>query len=67
MNPAHVTGAIAAVDKHKVSGIVGMVLGALALGLGVLRVVRRTAGAMFMAFIGIVVVVLGILLYLRKI
>lgn len=67
MNAVHVTGALLAVDKHKVSGIVGIIIGVGIIGLGVLRVMRRTAGAMVMAFAGIVVIGLALLLYFRKI
>lgn len=67
MNAVHVTGALLAVDKHKVTGIVGIIIGVGVIGLGVLRVMRRTAGAMVMAFAGVVVIGLGLLLYFRKI
>ncbi len=67
MNVVHFTGAILAVDKHKASGIVGMVIGAGIIGLGVLRVMRRTAGAMVMALAGLVIIGLALLLYFRKI
>jgi len=67
MNVVHVTGALLAVDKHKVAGIVGIVIGVGIIGVGVLRVMRRTAGAMVMALAGIVIIGLALLLYFRKI
>ena len=67
MNVVHVTGALLAVDKHKVTGIIGIIIGVGIIGVGVLRVMRRTAGAMVMALAGLVVIGLALLLYFRKI
>jgi len=58
---------ILALSKHKLGGIIGIVAGVLILGLGGLRIMKRTAGAMMLASLGVVVVVLGILVYTRKI
>lgn len=60
---AHLNGVIAAVNKHKVVGIIAIIAGALVLGLGGLRVMKRMAGASIMAIIGLVVLVVGIILY----
>lgn len=63
MELAHINGVIAAVNKHKVVGIIGIIAGALVLVLGGLRVMKRTAGAMFTAIVGLVILVVGVLLY----
>ena len=67
MIASHLSGALLALDKHQEAGIAGFVIGALFIVWGAFRVMRRTAGAMMFAFLGVVVVVIGILLYLRKI
>ena len=63
MDLAHLNGVIAAVNKHKVVGIIGIIVGVLVLGIGGLRVMKRTAGAMFTAIVGLVVLVIGVVLY----
>ena len=65
MDLAHLTGVIAAVNKHKVVGIVGMIAGALVLLFGGLRVMRKMAGATATAVVGLVVLVVGVLLYVH--
>lgn len=67
MSATHLAGAILALDKHKAVGIVGFIVGGILLVIAVLRTLKRTAGSMIMAFTGIVVLLLAILLYLRKI
>ena len=65
MSAANLSSVILAVNKHHLVGAVGVILGIIVIGIGVLRVVRRTAGAMVMAVLGIIVLLLGILLYTR--
>ncbi|HUY07620.1 MAG TPA: hypothetical protein VMU99_10205 [Acidimicrobiales bacterium] len=67
MNVAHVTGALLAVDKHKLAGTVGIIIGIGIVGVGAFRAIRRTTGAMVMALAGIVVIGLALLLYFRKV
>ena len=67
MIASHLNGALLALTKHQEAGIAGFVIGALIMVWGAFRVMRRTAGAMMFAFLGIVVVVIGVLLYTRKI
>lgn len=59
--------AIAVVNKHHIAGIVAIVLGALAVILGGFRVVGGMAKATLIPLIGVAVVVLGVLTYLKVI
>jgi len=57
----------AAVAKHKVAGIAGIVVGAVILLFGVVRSVQRLTGAALTLLIGVVIVVLGVLVYTHTI
>lgn len=57
----------AAVAKHKVAGIAGIVLGAVIALFGVVRAVQRLTGAALTLLIGVVIVVLGVLVYTHTI
>jgi hypothetical protein len=67
MHPAELNAAILALSKHKLGGVIGIVVGVVVLGLGALRVMKRMAGAALVALVGVVVVIAGILLYTRVI
>lgn len=67
MNAVHISAVLLALSKHKVGGIIGIVAGVLITAFGGLRVMRRTAGAMMLGFVGLVVLILGVLLYARTI
>ena len=67
MHSAELNAAILALSKHKLGGVIGIVIGVVVLGLGALRVMKRMAGAALLALVGIVVVIGGILLYTRVI
>jgi hypothetical protein len=51
------------VSKHAIAGVVAIVIGVLVVGFGLVRAAIRTA----MLFIGVIVVVIGILLATRTI
>jgi|GEM_PF-2984508 hypothetical protein len=57
---------LAVVNKHHLVGIVAIVVGALVVAVGALRFFGRTVRSMLVPVVGLVVVVLGILLYFRK-
>jgi hypothetical protein len=63
MHAAGLDAAIYAMTKHKIGGIVAIIIGAVLLVVGALRVMRRMAGAMVLALIGVAIVIIGILLY----
>ena len=67
MNAVHISAVLLALSKHHVSGIIGIIVGIIVIGFGGLRIMQRAAGAMMFAFVGLVVVILGILLYTRAI
>lgn len=54
---------LGAVNKHHVVGIVAIVVGAILVLLGLARLVGRLAIAAAIPLIGLVILVLGILLY----
>ena len=56
-----------ALDKHKIGGIVAIVVGAVVALFGLFRVVQRLSGAAIYLGIGIVIVVLGVLTYTHTI
>ena len=56
-----------AVDKHHIAGIVVVVLGALVALYGVLRAIKRVSGAALIAFFGLAVVVVGLLVFTHTI
>jgi len=56
-----------AVDKHKIGGIVAIVVGAAVALFGLFRVVQRLSGAAIYLGIGIVIAVLGVLTYTHTI
>jgi len=51
-----------AVDKHRVAGIIVIVVGAAIVVFGVLRLVRRLTGAALVLLAGAIIVALGILI-----
>jgi hypothetical protein len=58
---------IATVSKHDIGGIVAIVIGAIVIVLGVAKLAARTAMAFLLPLVGVVVVVIGILLFTRTI
>ncbi len=56
-----------AVSKHKVAGIAGIVVGALVTLFGVIRAAQRLTGAALALLLGVVIVVLGVLVYTHTI
>ncbi len=68
MHATQLTGVVvAALNKHHFVGVAGMVVGALLVVVGGMRILTKAAGAVLVPVAGLVVVVLGILLYARKI
>ena len=57
----------AAVNKHHVAGIVAIAIGAILVIIGGFRVAMRASRAMGVPIFGLVLVLLGVLLYLRAI
>jgi len=56
---------LAKISKHDIGGIVAVVVGLAIVGFGVMRVMARVAGAAVIPVIGVVVIVIGILLFAR--
>lgn len=56
---------LAGMSKHDDVGIVAVVVGAILIALGALRVAGRTARAMFVPIAGVVIIIIGILLFTR--
>ncbi len=56
---------LATLSKHHVAGIVGIVVGALLVVVGGIRVALRVSRAIIVPIVGLVIVVLGILVYAR--
>lgn len=54
-----------AVDKHHAAGALGLIVGILVLAYGAVRVAARMAGAAAYLAAGLVIAILGILLYVR--
>jgi hypothetical membrane protein len=50
-----------AIDKHRVAGIVVIVIGALVATYGVLRALKRVSGAALIALSGVAIAVVGVL------
>lgn len=67
MHAQLLNGMLLALDKHQEAGVAGFIIGALIAIWGIFRVMRRTAGAMMFTFFGLIVIVIGVLLYTRKI
>lgn len=61
------TAVTATVNKHHVAGIVAIVIGAVLVVVGGFRVAMRASQAMAIPIFGLVLVLLGVLLYLRAI
>lgn len=55
------------VGKHKIAGIVVIVVGAIIAVFGVVRALRRLSGAALVALAGVVILVIGILLFTHTI
>jgi|GEM_PF-991221 hypothetical protein len=55
------------ISKHEIAGIIGLVIGAALVLFGGMRVAARAAGGAAILIVGIVIVVLGILLFTRAI
>lgn len=62
MNVVHLNAALLAMSKHQLGGTVGIIVGVLIVLFAALRVAKRAAGAMLMAGVGLVVLIVGILL-----
>jgi hypothetical protein len=63
MSQIHLAATLASLSKHKLTGGVGIIAGVVVVGFGALRFMMKAAGAMLLAFIGLVVLVVGALLY----
>ena len=59
----HLTSMLLSVDKHKITGIVVIVVGALIAIFGAVRAMQRLSGAALIAVAGVVIVVIGILVF----
>ena len=55
------------VNKHKIAGIVVIVVGAVVAVFGALQAMRRTSGAALISLAGVAVAVIGILVFTRTI
>lgn len=58
---------LAAIDKHHVAGIVAIVVGALLALVGGIRLATRATRAALAPVAGLIILLLGILLYIRAI
>ncbi len=58
---------LATVNKHHLAGIVAIVVGALGVIVGAVRALRQEEAGGLILVAGVVIIVLGILLYVRKI
>jgi len=58
---------LATVSKHDIGGILAIVVGAIAIVLGVAKLAAKTAIAFLLPIAGVVVIVIGILLFTRTI
>jgi hypothetical protein len=58
---------VLALSKHDDAGIAAIVVGLVLVALGALRVAGRTAQAMLIPIAGIVVILIGILLFTRAV
>ncbi|MGB9113403.1 MAG: hypothetical protein WCF24_11845 [Acidimicrobiales bacterium] len=67
LDPRSLAVVIARIDKHHVAGIVAIVVGALLAIVGGIRLATRATRAALAPIAGVVILVLGILLYLRAI
>ena len=66
MHPG-LTPLLLSVNKHHIGGIVAIAVGALALVFAVIQLTRKAAGVALIAVAGVVVLVLGVLIYAHKI
>lgn len=67
MSELAVAGQLLGVDKHHVAGIVAIVIGAVLVLLGLARVFGRMAIGAVVPLIGLVIVIVGVLLFTRTI
>jgi hypothetical protein len=58
----HLASVVFAVDKHRIAGIIVIVVGAAIVVFGVVRLVRRLTGAGLVLLAGAIVLALGILI-----
>ena len=58
---------LALVDKHHVAGIVGIVIGAVIVIVGGFRVAMRATRAVLVPIVGLAIVLLAVLVYIRTI
>jgi hypothetical protein len=58
---------LAGMSKHDDAGIAAIVVGAILVAFGALRVAGRAARAMLIPIVGIVVIVIGVLFFTRAI
>ena len=64
MADSHSVGVLlATVSKHEIGGIVGIVVGVILVIFGWLRVMAKAAGAILIPIVGLIVILLGVLLY----
>jgi hypothetical protein len=67
IDPRALDVVLARIDKHHVAGIVAIVVGGLLAVVGGIRLMTRATRAALAPVAGLIIVVLGILLYLRAI
>ncbi|HUY30932.1 MAG TPA: hypothetical protein VMV02_08070 [Acidimicrobiales bacterium] len=58
-------GVLATVNKHHLAGIVGIVAGVVLAALGATKVIGRTVAIMVFPIVGLVIALVGVLLYAR--
>ncbi len=67
MSVSQLSAVLLGVNKHKIVGTGGIIAGVAVVALGALKVIKRTAGALFMATCGLAILIVGVLLYTKVI